>query len=347
MSTTSYNPRTANDVQPTLLVYDWSFFGQDQKRWPIPSPLLLIAFFVLGIVMPRLFGSLGISALFILAAIFPSRYLRRFMKKGDVINLLSVITCAMMVGNFDAIGDLMGSESFRFSWVLLGMAALLLPFQFNRLKNNAIFCVMIMGFVIAFQILSAIGKTSVFRAIEINGSYMAAFLILLAAMIKRETRDALACQLALVGMVNCGFCLFEMLFPSAVVSISSSQVSGEVIRSAGIYANAIASGLMVSAMLLFVTLSQHQEFCHAERKAGNGNAHRAYRHRRRRHVLPSRGVGIFSGGHAGCVPIGEQSSQQTDGIPADRVRCHSHFIRRDRRIPFGQGRPLDGCDKPV
>jgi O-antigen ligase len=125
---------------------------------------------------------------------------------------------------------------------------------------------MIMGFVIAFQILSAIGKTSVFRAIEINGSYMAAFLILLAAMIKRETRDALACQLALVGMVNCGFCLFEMLFPSAVVSISSSQVSGEVIRSAGIYAKAIASGLMVSAMLLFVTLASTKNFATRKEK---------------------------------------------------------------------------------
>jgi hypothetical protein len=266
MSTTSYNPRAANDVQPTLLVYDWSLFDQGQKRWPIPSPVLLIGFFLLGVVVPRVAGALGISALFFLAAIFPSRHLTRFLKKGDVINVLSIITCAMMVGNFDAIGDLMGNEALRFSWVLLGMAALLLPFQFNRLKNEAIFCVLIMGSLIAFQILTAVGKTSVMRAIEINGSYFAAFLLLLSAMMKRETRDALAWQLALIGMVNCGFCLFEMLFPSANISISSSQRLGEVRRSAGIYANAITSGLMVSAFLLFSTMASTKSFASRKEK---------------------------------------------------------------------------------
>jgi hypothetical protein len=266
MSATSYNPGTTTDGQPMLLVCDWSLFDQDQKRWPIPGPPLLFAFFLMGAIAPRYFGSLGISALFLVAAIFPSRYLVRFMKKGDVINLFSIITGAMMVGNFDAIGDLMGSETFRFSWVLLGMAALLLPFQFNRLKNEALFCVLIMGVVVAFQILTAVGKTSVLRAIEINGSYMAAFLILLAAMVKRETRDALAWQLSLVAMVNCGFCLFEMLFPMADVSISSSQAFGEVKRSAGIYANAITSGLMVSAMLLFATMASTKSFASRKEK---------------------------------------------------------------------------------
>lgn len=266
MSSTSYNHGASTGVQPTLLVYDWSLFDQGQKRWPIPAPFLLISFFVLGVLVPRFFGSLGISVLFGLAAIFPGRYLVKFLKKGDVINLLAIITCAMMVGNFDAIGDLMGSETFRFSWVLLGMAALLLPFQFNRLKNEALFCVLIMASVIAFQILTAVGKTSVMRAIEINGSYFAAFLILLAAMIKRETRDALAWQLALIGMVNCGFCLFEMLFPTANVSISSSQAFGEVKRSAGMYANAITSGLMVSAILLYSTMASTKNFASRKEK---------------------------------------------------------------------------------
>lgn len=266
MRTASYNPRTAIGEPMPMLVHDWSMFDQDQKRWPIPSPLLLFGFFMLGVISPRLFGAMGISASFLLAAVLPGRYMRSFLKKGDVINVLAVITSAMMVGNFDAMGDLLGDTSFRFSWVLLGMAAILLPFQYTRLKNDALFCVLVLGAIIAYQILTAIGNTSVSRAIEINGSYYAAFLIMLATMLKRNTRDALAWQLALIGMVNCGFCLFEMLFPSANVSISSSQMAGEVRRSAGMYANAITSGLMVGAMLLFATMASTKNFASKKEK---------------------------------------------------------------------------------
>ena len=116
---------------PAQVVYDWSSFDQGQKKWPIPKATLLIAVFFIGVAAPLLLGRFGIVAAFFAAACYPSKSIRRNLQKGDIISILATVSCVMMLGNFDAIGDLLGSHEFRFSWFLLALSA---PVIAARLK---------------------------------------------------------------------------------------------------------------------------------------------------------------------------------------------------------------------
>ena len=87
----------------------------EQKRWPVPSLYMLTAFFALGFFAPMFVGKLGIVTVFFLATLFPSKGLRQYLVKGDLASILMTITPVMILGNFDAIGDLLGNETFRFS----------------------------------------------------------------------------------------------------------------------------------------------------------------------------------------------------------------------------------------
>jgi len=247
-------PQQHQPFPKQVVYYDWSFFDQGQKKWPIPSAFILISAFLVGVCAPRFGGRIAITAAFILAAFFPDRTLRNYLSKGDLIGLFSITACGMMLGNLDALGDLLGSDVFRFSWISLLMAAVAIPGQLKILKGPVASCSVLVGMLIIFYTATAVGNTSIFRSIELNGSYMAAFLLSLICLTKREMRDSLIYHLALLAMVNCGFCLFEIVFSSSSITISSSRLQDVTIRSAGIYANAIVSGMMMSAFLLLVAM---------------------------------------------------------------------------------------------
>lgn len=241
--------------QPQVVVYDWSNFGENQKQWPVPQALILIAFFIGGLLAPRLGGRLGITAMFIAAACFPSGMMRDFVTKGRLLKVISVIATVMMLGNMDALGDLLRSETIRFSWISLGLAAFAIPWQLRFLKGRVAACCVVLTLFIGFSFLTSLNRTSVLRAVELNGSYLAAVLISIICLVRKDTRQALAYQLAILAMVNSGFCLFEILFSSSDITISSSRLLGETRRSAGIYANAIVSGIMMSGFLLAITMT--------------------------------------------------------------------------------------------
>lgn len=233
----------------------WQSADREQAHWPVPRVSLLVAFFVMGLASPVLGGRLGIVAVFFAAACFPSKALRAHLRKGDLISIIAIVSCVMILGNFDAIGDLLGNDSFRFSWILLGLSGLAVPARFKLIRGPVFGCCMAMIAMMVFQITSAVGNTSVISAIERNGSYLAAFLLATIVLIRKASRDTFIWQMALVSMVNCGFCAFEILYPTSSITISSSRLADTTLRSAGLYANAITSGLMVTNFLLITAMS--------------------------------------------------------------------------------------------
>ena len=255
MATTYPYPNPNEPVTP-VVVYDWSRFDQGQKHWPIPSYPLLILFFILGVASAYLVGRLGITFAFILAALFMRPPFVRLLGK-NLIDWCLVCIGTAMIGNFDALVDLYGNDTFRPSWILLIVGAGLLLFNFQTLKFNLLSCAIVVGLFCFYQISTGFtGSGSLIRTLEINGSYMIAFLVFLVLLKKNSTRDVFIGQVCLVSCVNCGFCIFELINPYAIdFSISSSNIHGKVVRSAGIYANAITSGLMASNVLLLATLA--------------------------------------------------------------------------------------------
>lgn len=254
---TSYPYPNPNPNSPApILVYDWSRFDQGQQNWPIPSYILLILFFILGAASPLLAGRLGITAAFMLAATFLRPPFFRLLTK-NLIDWCLVCIGTAIVGNFDAIADLYGDDTFRPSWILLIGAIVLLAFNLKALKFNLLSCAVAVGLFLFYQIVTGLsGDSSILRTFELNGSYMIAFLVFLVLLQKESTRDIFIGQICLVSCVNCGFCLFELVYPYAVeFSISSSNIHGRVVRSAGIYANAITSGLLVTNILLLATVA--------------------------------------------------------------------------------------------
>lgn len=244
-------------IAPQVISYNWWESGDEQKRWPIPRVFMLCAFFMLGFLAPRFGGRIGIAAVFLLTAIYPSKYTSRFLSKGDFISILSVLTPAMIIGNFDAIGDLLGSETIRFSWILLVMAALVFAARAaSILKGPLMGCSLVFGLMALMQIVSTFGNTDILIGLEINVSYLLAFLTVMIALARKDTRDAFVWQFCLISVVNSGFSSFEILNPSSTISISSSRSVLELtVRSAGLYANAIASGLMAANCLLLTSMA--------------------------------------------------------------------------------------------
>ena len=235
--------------------WNWSFFNQGQKVWPIPGPLLLFAFFSLGVVGPLFGGRIGIVAAFLLSACYPTGPMKKYYSSGDLVKIISIVASVMMLGNLDALGDLLGSDVFRFSWIALGLAGMAILSQSNLIKGRLSNCCAVLTLLACFHIMTTLGNTSIIRGIELNGSYMAAFILTTICLNRRQIRDTLVMQLCLFMVLNCGFCFFEILFPSSQVTISSSRIAEETVRSAGIYANAIVSGVMSSGVLLLATVS--------------------------------------------------------------------------------------------
>ena len=235
-------------------VYFWSGFGKGQEKWPIPSTTLLVLFFLGGCGAPLVGGATALVLGFLVAAFFPSKQLRKFFSRGDMMSILSVTSGAMIVGNFDALGDILGNETLRFSWVLLGFSALVIPVRIQRLRGRMGTCCLVIAVLVGFNVLTTFGNTELVRAVEVNGSYLAAYLLIMINLARQKTRDAFVFHLVLIIAVNCGFSLFELLIPNNSVSISSSKIGDETVRSAGIYANAIASGLMAANTLLLVSI---------------------------------------------------------------------------------------------
>ena len=236
-------------------VYFWSGFGKGQEKWPIPSTTLLVLFFLGGCGAPLVGGATALVLGFLVAAFFPSKQLRKFFSRGDMMSILSVTSGAMIVGNFDALGDILGNETLRFSWVLLGFSALVIPVRIQRLRGRMGTCCLVIAVLVGFNVLTTFGNTELVRAVEVNGSYLAAYLLIMINLARQKTRDAFVFHLVLIIAVNCGFSLFELLIPNNSVSISSSKIGEETVRSAGIYANAIASGLMAANTLLLAAIS--------------------------------------------------------------------------------------------
>ena len=235
-------------------VYFWSGFGKGQEKWPIPPVTLLVLFFLGGCGAPLVGGATALVLGFLVAAFFPSKQLRKFFSRGDLMSILSVTSGAMIVGNFDALGDILGNETLRFSWVLLGFSALVIPVRIQRLRGRMGTCCLVIAVLVGFNVLTTFGNTELVRAVEVNGSYLTAYLLIMINLARQKTRDAFVFHLVLIMAVNCGFSLFELLIPSNSVSISSSKIGEETVRSAGIYANAIASGLMAANTLLLVSI---------------------------------------------------------------------------------------------
>ena len=248
------SPNNMLGTSPIPQSYFWSNFDQGQKKWPIPSATLLVLFFLAGCTLPLVGGVQGLILAFIGAAFFPSKHIRDFLPKGDILSILSVTTAAMMVGNFDAIGDILGSDTVRFSWIFLVLSGLVIPFRVQRLRGRIGICCVVVGILLGFNIFSSLGNTELLRAVEINGSYLAAYLLISINLVRRKTRDTFVYHLVLIIAINCGFSLFEILFPGNSISISSSRIGEQTVRSAGIYANAITSGLMATNTLLLVSI---------------------------------------------------------------------------------------------
>lgn len=247
---------TCGSSQYPNTVFDWAYFNQGQKQWPIPKPLLMTVFFLLGVFVPLFGGAVGMVAAFLLSAFYPTPLIRGLWVKRSLVDINSIVACVMMLGNLDALGDMLGSDVIRFSWLSLGMATISIVYRIGELSDRRVVgsC---FGFVllICFHIFTSVGNTSIIRAVELNGSVLAAFLLTLICLSKREVREALVLQLVLFSVLNCGFSFFELLVPSNTVSISSSRIGDETVRSAGIYANAIVSGVMISVMLLLATVT--------------------------------------------------------------------------------------------
>ena len=148
-------------------VYFWSGFGKGQEKWPIPSTTLLVLFFLGGCGAPLVGGATALVLGFLVAAFFPSKQLRKFFSRGDMMSILSVTSGAMIVGNFDALGDILGNETLRFSWVLLAFSALVIPIRFFRLRGRMGTCSLAIGILVGFNVLSSLGNTELLRAVEI------------------------------------------------------------------------------------------------------------------------------------------------------------------------------------
>ena len=230
----------------------------EQKRWPVPSLYMLTAFFALGFFAPMFVGKLGIVTVFFLATLFPSKGLRQYLVKGDLASILMTITPVMILGNFDAIGDLLGNETFRFSWILLVLGTFVVLFRaWTTLKGPLIPCCLAVAGMVSIQIASTFGNTDILKGVESNLAYLLAFLTSMIVLVKKNGRDTFMWQMCLVSVVNSGFCAFEILNPSSGITISSSQSSytEQTVRSAGLYANAIASGLMTSNFVLLASVT--------------------------------------------------------------------------------------------
>ena len=254
MSRAAVSPGSMFGATPVPQHYFWSGFGKGQKKWPIPSVTLLVLFFLVGCSVPIFGGGIGLVVAFLSAAYFPSKHIRKFLFQGDLISILSITTAAMFVGNFDALGDILGSVDLRFSWILLALSAFVIPVRLQCLRGRMGMCCIAIGILLAFNVLCSLGNTDLLRAVEMNGSYLAAYLLIMINLARQKTRDAFVFHLVLIIAVNCGFSLFELLIPNNSVSISSSKIGEETVRSAGIYANAIASGLMAANTLLLVSI---------------------------------------------------------------------------------------------
>ncbi len=246
----------ASSVEPVYL--HWWQIGSEQKTWPVPSMILLVGFFGLAIVAPVFAGRPGISLTFVLAAMFPFKELRRFLQKGDIFSILTVVIPVMTMGNFDALGDLWGSDVIRFSWPLLAFSAIIVAGRYKVLKGPVNTCCVVICLLSGLHIVSTIGRTSIIGGVEKNVAYALAFVVTMIALTGKKTRDPFIRQMCLVSVVNCGFCVFEILYPYSSITISSSrvgQVGAEITtRSAGLYANAIASGLLGANCLLLAAI---------------------------------------------------------------------------------------------
>ena len=170
---------------------DWSQFDQKQKEWPIPSISLLVGFFILGIAAPMFGGRFGIVGAFVLSAIWPTKEMRKYYRTTNIVKIASIVACTMMLGNLDALGDLLGSNIFRFSWFSLALAAIAIAPQIGSLKGRFASCGIVMGVFCAYQFAMSLGNTSLIRAAELNGSYLAAFLLSVICLSKQQSRDAL------------------------------------------------------------------------------------------------------------------------------------------------------------
>ena len=111
--------------------------------------------------------------------------------------------------------------------------------------------------MVSIQIASTFGNTDILKGVESNLAYLLTFLTSMIVLVKKNGRDTFMWQMCLVSVVNSGFCVFEILNPSSSITISSSQSSytGQTVRSAGLYANAIASGLMTSNFVLLASVT--------------------------------------------------------------------------------------------
>ena len=250
----------AGDSPPVFI--GWWQLGSQQKEWPLPSARLMIAFFLMAVASPILGGRTGISLLFLFAAVFPFKDLRKFFSKGDFISGLTIVIPVMTLGNYDALGDLWGSGLIRFSWPLVVLSGVIVVSRYQILKKSVLSCCLALGALAAFHVISTVGNTSITVGVERNVSYAFAFAMVMIALSGKKTRDPFVRQMTLVSIVNCGFCVFEILYPHSSITISSSRLqaygstTAQVTeRSAGLYANAIASGLLSANCLLLAAIT--------------------------------------------------------------------------------------------
>ena len=180
------HPNGASSVAPVYV--HWWQIGSEQKTWPVPSVKLLVGFFLLAIAAPIFGGRSGISLTFLLAAMFPFKELRRFLKKGDLLSILTVIIPVMTMGNFDAFGDLWGPEVIRFSRPLIVLSAVIVAGRYKVLKGPVFTCCIVLCALSALHIVSTLGKTSLIGGVEKNVAYAVAFVVTVIALAGKKTR---------------------------------------------------------------------------------------------------------------------------------------------------------------
>ena len=223
-----------------------------QLKWPVPPFWMLVGFFLAGFFGLVYGGGPGVVVVFMLALLVPCKLSWDMLVNNHFISVLTIITAASIIGNYDAIGDVLGNDSIRFSWIMIGLGVVILPFQFNALRETLLVPVILTIAFFAFQIITAIETEHFVNAVEANGSYALATLVILSAVIQPRLRDSLVWQLSLIAAVSVAFNFYEMLYPDSLLSISSAKLEEETQRAAGLYANSNVSGVMISGILMFV-----------------------------------------------------------------------------------------------
>lgn len=224
----------------------------DPGGWPLPSPFYLCLFAVGTFAASIFLGAKGLAAVFAIGLLLPSQLWGLKNRRQPLGDSLLVLSVALFLNNIDALGDVLGSEKFRWSYLIVGMCVGALVVA-GRQPSRTVYpyLISLLGFL-GYQSINGLRVDNVFAIEHFVNQGLCAIALFTCLSIPRA-RQHLVFRMAICGAIHTGFLVFELIVPYNEVSISSARLDQlhRVIRGASLYANSNDCAAMIASALLF------------------------------------------------------------------------------------------------